>query len=159
MAAKVETVHDYFKTFGWKFEYDPATHTWLTGFRGETSNFDVLVHLTDDWLYFIISPFVNAPRDESCERGLFAYLLRANHAINMAKFSVDTDGDVVLTVELPTENLDYSEFADGINALSFYADQHYVEVLNLARDPRYEPKDPMDGGPDGGPMPPSSAMN
>ncbi len=102
---------------------------------------------------------MNAPRDESCERGLFAYLLRANHAINMAKFSVDTDGDVVLTVELPTENLDYSEFADGINALSFYADQHYVEVLNLARDPRYEPKDPMDGGPDGGPMPPSSAMN
>jgi hypothetical protein len=98
----------------------------------------VLVHLTKDWLYFIISPFVNAPRKE-CERRLYLHLLRVNHAINMAKFSIDADGDVVLTVELPTENLDYSEFSDGINALSYYADQHYMDVLNLAQTPGYEP--------------------
>lgn len=156
MAATVETVNDFFKQYGWQFEYDPSTRTWLTGFRGDTSNFDVLVHLTDDWLYFIISPFVNAPREENCERGLYLHLLRVNHAINMAKFSVDSDGDVVLTVELPTENLDYSEFADGINALSYYADQHYMDVLNLAQNADYEPKEPVPSGSGEDWRPPSS---
>lgn len=159
MAANVETVHEFFKRYGWQFEYDPGTRTWLTGFRGDTSNFDVLVHLTDDWLYFIVSPFVNAPRDEACERPLYLHLLRVNHAINMAKFSVDSDGDVVLTVELPTENLDYSEFADGINALSYYADQHYMDVLNLAQDPDYEPREPVSTSEDWTPPSAGGGMN
>ncbi len=158
MSANIETVHAFFKRYGWHFEYDPGTHTWLTGFRGDTSNFNVLVHLTDDWLYFIVSPFVNAPRDEACERSLYLHLLRVNHAINMAKFSVDSDGDVVLTVELPTENLDYSEFADGINALSYYADQHYMDVLNLAQDPDYEPREPTSASEDWTP-PSAGGMN
>jgi hypothetical protein len=85
---------------------------------------------------------VNAPVDPGCERKLHQYLLRLNHAINMAKFGVDSDGDVVLTVELPTENLVYSEFADGLNAISYYSDEHYLDVLNLARDPEYQPAPP-----------------
>ena len=154
MAATVDTIHEFFKQYGWQYEYDTTTQTWLTGFRGDTSNFNVMVHLTDDWLYFVISPFVNAPRTDDCERPLYFHLLRLNHAINMAKFSLDNDGDVVLTVELPTENLDYSEFSDGINALSFYADGNYLDVLNLAQDAEYVPSRIAD---DVGMMPPSSS--
>jgi len=40
---------------------------------------------------------------------------------------------VVLTVEMPTESLDYAAFADGLDALSYYADKHYLDALNLAR--------------------------
>jgi hypothetical protein len=53
----------------------------------------------------------------------------------MAKFAVDSDGDVILTVELPRENLDYSEFSDALGALSHYADMTYEGVLALATDP------------------------
>ena len=138
MTATVETIHGFFEQYGWHAEFDDQTTTWLTGFRGTGNNFNVMVHLTNDWLYFIISPFVNAPEDEVCAHKLNFYLLRLNHAINMAKFSIDADGDVVLTVELPTESLDYSEFSDGINALSYYADEHFKDVFNVARDPAYE---------------------
>ena len=92
----------------------------------------------------VIAPFVLKPKDPECERRLYRHLLRLNYEINMAKFTVDPDGDITLTVELPTENLDYSEFADAINALSYYADEHYLEILNLAQDPtarsRFEPE-------------------
>lgn len=144
MAAAEPTIHEYFKKYGWQYEYDDRTTTWVTGFRGETSNFRVLVHLTENWLYFIISPFVNAPRAGACEQRLQQYLLRLNHTINMAKFSVDKDGDVVLTVELPTENLSYSQFCDGLNALSYYADEYYLDAVNLARDPTYVPAQEVD---------------
>lgn len=144
MSASEETVHEYFRRFGWQYEYDSTTTTWVTGFRGETANFNVLVHLTESWLYFIVSPFVNAPRSDACEQRLHQHLLRLNHTINMAKFSIDTDGDVVLTVELPTENLGYSHFCDGLNALSYYADGHFLDALNLAQDPTYVPMQPAD---------------
>lgn len=139
MSVDVASIHRFFETYGWRYDFEESTKTWHTGFRGDTSNFNIFVHLTENWLYFTITPFVNAPADQACEATLHRFLLRLNHAINMAKFSLDSDGDVVLTVELPTENLDYSEFADGLNALSFYADAHYLEVLNSAKDPDYEP--------------------
>ncbi len=139
MSVDVASIHRFFETYGWRYDFEEGSKTWHTGFRGDTSNFNIFVHLTENWLYFTITPFVNAPVDPACEATLHRFLLRLNHAINMAKFSLDSDGDVVLTVELPTENLDYSEFADGLNALSFYADAHYLKVLNSAKDPDYQP--------------------
>ena len=139
MSATAETIHEYFEQYGWPVEFDDETSTWRTGFRGHTANFAIVVHLTDNWVYFVIDPFVNAPADVRCASRLHQHLLRLNHAINMAKFSVDDEGDVVLTVELPTENLDYSEFADGINALSYYADAYYLDVVNTAHKPGYVP--------------------
>ena len=136
-----QTIREFFERYNWEADYDGNTDTWLTGFRGDTSNFSVLVHLTENWLYFIISPFVNAPRQDFCTRRLYTHLLRLNHAMNLSKFSVDDEGDVVLTVELPTESLDYSEFADGLDALSYYADRHYLDALNLAQDPNYMPSE------------------
>lgn len=38
----------------------------------------------------------------------------------------------MLTVELPVENLDENEFKDALDALSDYADRHYLDVLTLA---------------------------
>jgi hypothetical protein len=139
MPVNAETIKQFFVEYGWQVEFEQETETWRTGFRGDTSNFHVVVHLTEDWLYFAINPFVNAAKDARCAARLHHYLLRLNHAINMAKFSVDADGDIVLTVELPTENIAYSEFADGLNAISYYADGHYLDVLNLAQDPDFVP--------------------
>lgn len=131
-------IHEFFATYGWQYEFDQETTAWHTGFRGDISNFNIFVHLTENWIYFSITPFVNAPTHPGCIAKLHQYLLRLNHLINLAKFGIDAEGDVVLTVELPTENLVYSEFADGLNALSFYADDFYRNILNVAQDPGAE---------------------
>lgn len=154
MPATAETIHEFFKEYGWQYDHDEESATWRTGFRGDSNNFNIVVHLTEHWVYMAISPYVNAAQDEQCGARLHQHLLRLNHAINLAKFGIDLDGDVVLTVELPTENLDYSEFADGMNALSFYADGHYLDILNLAHNPAYEPaeveEEPDGAEPEGG---------
>ncbi|MFZ5916219.1 MAG: YbjN domain-containing protein [Chloroflexota bacterium] len=129
------TIDSYFGQYEWSYERS-GDDVWLTGFRGDISNFRIFVKLTEHWVYFTIAPFVVAPKDEACARRLNWHLLRLNRDINMAKFCLDGDGDVVLTVELPTEGLDYSEFADALGALSHYADDTYLEVLNLAQSPK-----------------------
>jgi hypothetical protein len=147
MAIAPETVEQYFEQYGWSYER-MGKHDFRTGFRGDVSLFRIMVRLTENWVYFSISPFVVAPQDPECERKLYKHLLRLNQEINMAKFTIDEDGDAILTVELPCENLDYNEFADALGALSYYADDNYVQVFVLAHVPQahvlFEEKEDLD---------------
>ena len=59
-------------------------------------------------------------------------LLSLNREMNMAKFSVDEDGDVVLSVEYPLPDLDPSEVRDAVDVLSFYAEKYRAEVHEMA---------------------------
>ena len=127
-----ERVEEYLAKDGWPFERVDG-HTWRSGFRGDVNSFRFFVRLTDNWIFFTIVPFVVAPKNDQCALQLYRHLLRLNREINMAKFAIDDDADVVLTVEMPTENLDESEFKDALDALSYYADKHYLDVLNLAQ--------------------------
>ena len=125
-------VEELLNADGWPFERIDE-HTWRSGFRGDVNSFRFFVRLTENWIFFTIVPFVVAPRTEESALALYRHLLKLNREINMAKFAIDDDADVVLTVELPTENLDASEFKDALDALSYYADKHYLDVLNLAQ--------------------------
>ena len=135
MSVSAETIKEYFDRYQWNYEQLDETH-FLTGFDSEVADvFTIYVTLASNWVYFAIAPLVEAPENPECERGLYRHLLRLCQEINMAKFSVDSDGDVILTVELPRENLDYSEFSDALGALSFYADETYLAIQSLATDP------------------------
>ncbi len=136
MALTAETIEAYFKEYGWHYEQLDET-TYFTGFSSDVSEdvFPIYVTLSPNWVYFAIIPFVESPNDPECERKLYKHLLRLCQEINMAKFYIDADGDVVLAVELPRENLDYSEFADALNILAYYAEDTYPTVHALATDP------------------------
>ncbi len=130
------TVEEILAKDGWPYER-VDDHTWRSGFRGDVNSFRFFVRLTDNWIFFTIVPFVVAPKHEPQALALYRHLLKLNREINMAKFAIDDDSDVVLTVELPTENIDEGEFKDALDALSYYADRHYLEVLNIAQlDPK-----------------------
>jgi len=129
-----ETIDEFFERYDWTSSSEDG-EIWRTGFQGDVSSFHLLVRLTDDWIFFLILPFVIAPTNVVCQWRLHHYLLRVNQIMSMTKFYVDSDGDVGLSVELPTESFDYSEFADALNALSYYADKYYLEALNIAQNP------------------------
>ena len=150
MALTIDTIESYFEQYGWTYERLDDEH-FLTGFSSDViDTFAIYITLTPNWVYFAIAPFVDAPKDPRCELKLYGHLLRLCQQINMAKFSVDLDGDVILTVELPRENLDYSEFSDALGALAYYADQNYEAVRALATDPNavsaFEEESDLDWG-------------
>jgi putative sensory transduction regulator len=134
MALTPETLEGYFEQYGWTYQKIDDAY-FRTVFRGDVSSFVIHVRIAGDWVYFSVAPFVVTPQDTECERKLYGHLLKLNHEINMAKFTVDSDGDIVLTVELPGEHLDYSEFSDALGALSYYADDNYTRVFVLAHMP------------------------
>jgi len=58
-------------------------------------------------------------------------LLELNRSINLAKFALERR-DIVLTVELPTEDLTSGQIKDGLDALSYFALKHHAEITAVA---------------------------
>jgi hypothetical protein len=123
-------LEDYLTRAGLRYERVDET-TIGSAFRGQSASFPFFIRLTEDWIFFTITPFVGAPPNERALLPLYRRLLELNRTMNLAKFALDEDLDVLLTVELPTEDVSATELDDALNALSFYADAHYAEVKAL----------------------------
>ena len=105
---------------------------WRSHFRGRQATFPYFVRLDPaGYVCFAIVPFVKSPEAQDKSGRLYQRLLELNQTLLMAKFSIDDDLDVVLSVEYPSEELDRSEFDDALDVLSYYADRHYDELRAL----------------------------
>ena len=127
----------YFAEYGWVYA-QIDTETLFSGLQGETSTFQIFIKFDDNWVYFILLPFINKPRPEYQEK-IYAHLLQLNYEMNMVKAGIDEDGDIFLAVELPASDLDFEHFSAALDALSYYADKYYSQTLNLAMGPAYRP--------------------
>jgi hypothetical protein len=114
----------------WPFEKLDA-NTWRSGFRSEGKDpFRFFLRMTQNWLVLTIVPFVVAPADDADSLALFRRMLELNREITLAKLALDKR-DVILTVELPLENLQPSQLKDGLDALVYYANLHHTELSSL----------------------------
>ena len=126
----------FFDSYGWRYERrDPGV--FRTGFRGDTGPYDIWLKLTEAWVYFAINPYVPRP-DEGHGPATLLALLKANHDLNLAKFALDEDGDLVLCVELPAEDFHYSHFVDALTALAHYADDYRPRIEEALATDRAE---------------------
>lgn len=115
---------------GWAVE-ELTPSTLRTRFRCREQVLSLLVHEEPRFVTFAVVPFVRMPDEPDLVEDVAAHLLRLNRELNFAKFSLDEDGDVLLSVEYRLSHLDPSEVRDAIDVLSFYADKHYGEVRAL----------------------------
>jgi len=116
-----------------KLGWDPSPHgngTFRTKHDTEEGELVVYVRLTDNWLIASIVPFLNTGGDNSFE--LARWLLRMNRDMYQCKFAYDEDGDVVMTVELPTEALDYGEIQKALETLLAHAVEHRATLRKAA---------------------------
>lgn len=84
-----------------------------------------IVQWTPNWLVLSILPMLEpgAYRGDDLGRRLLA----ENREMRLAKFALDKNHAVVLSAELPTESLDYSEVEDAIRRMVLYARRFRVE--------------------------------
>ena len=127
MAFTAEDLGPYFETYGWKYERREES-VFRTRFLGDSGPYDIWLKVTDAWVYFAINPYVSRPDGRSHGSGTLHVMLKANHELNLAKFAVDDDGDVLLAVELPSEGFCYTHFSDALTALAHYADDYRVRI-------------------------------
>jgi len=111
-----------------------AETTWRSRACGMAGSFPFLIHLDrEGFISFAVVPFTTSPESKAASARLYRRLLELNHGLLMAKFSIDDDLDVVLSVEYPTAELDTSEFRDAVDVLTYYADRYHDELTGLAK--------------------------
>ena len=125
-----DEIVSYMQADGWPIE-PLRDNTIRSSFRGERRAYNFFVHVEGTYLIVAAVPYLRLPVEEPTAVRLMDRLLHLNREMTFAKFSVDDDGDVILSVEYPIANLDESELRDALDVLSFYADRHWQELTDL----------------------------
>lgn len=126
-----DEVRAWLEKEGWPVEVISEV-TIRSRFRAAGRVFPLFVYREPLFITFAVIPFSRLPDDPYDAETLMKRLLKLNREINMAKFSIDEDGDVVLSVEYRIENLDLSEVRDAVDVLVVYAEKHHAEVQEIA---------------------------
>ena len=127
-----ESIRSFLEEGGWPC-HRIADNTYKSLFHGSHMSFPFIVRLDPaGFLVFAIVPYLKTPKDDGAAKKLYRRLLELNQSIMMAKFSIDDDLDVVLSVEYALAEIDRSEVDDALDVLSYYADRHYDELRALA---------------------------
>lgn len=123
------TVARILRDLGWKANKH-GENTYRAVHETAEGELTAYVRLTENWLIGSIVPFLTTRGDNSFE--LARWLLRMNRDMYQCKFAYDEDGDVVLTVELPTESLDKGEVEAALEALLRHAVEHRATLRQAA---------------------------
>jgi hypothetical protein len=113
---------------GWAATMRDAS-TFACSHKTSEGKFKIFIRLMENWVVASVVPFLATKGDNSLE--LARWLLRQNRDLYQAKFAYDEDGDVVMTVELPTESLDPGEAQGALVGLLDAAVKHR-RTLRLA---------------------------
>lgn len=124
---EAEKIEAFLREQGW-----PTTrlgpNTLRSSFRGASATLPLVIQFEDGWLKLVVLPIARLPADVTKAERLYERLLRLNGEIMLARFSLDEDGDVLLSVEFPASELDPSEIRDALDVLTYYAERHQPEV-------------------------------
>ncbi len=115
-----DSIPGFFSRFGWEYRRTSSSE-FLTGFSGERGSWDIHVKVSDLAVTFSIIPYVTrgarAPGPV-----LLQQILLANHELNLAKLGVNDGDEVCLSVEIPADGFEFSQFNDALTAIAYYAD-------------------------------------
>ncbi|MEM9863820.1 MAG: YbjN domain-containing protein [Myxococcota bacterium] len=121
-----------------------ADGCWRGRFRTPARIFPFVIHATETVLRAAVVPYMASPSDDTLAAELYDRLLQLNQVLFMAKFSIDDDLDVVLSVTHPVADLQASELRDGLAALLYYADHHHQELHRIVDVVPIEVETPAD---------------
>ena len=124
-----QVLESYLADYGWAFRKVSETN-WVTGWQGGDRSYPLVLTLSDTWLSFEVKPFLKLSLDWDIWPELSLFLLELNHSSHMVKLVVDESGDICLHLEMFTNELIFSNFADSLGLIGYYCDQMYDQILN-----------------------------
>lgn len=119
-------------------EYDPELRRWYVRFGCDgrdatTIYFDLHERTLRYEVYFLPDPPAAAGPDAGLDRlELYRYLLRRNHSMYGARFSLGPDGDIYLVGRVALEHLDEIELDRIIGVLYELVETWFQPIVGLA---------------------------
>ncbi len=117
---------------GWGARSKPKGITWPLGYKGQRM-FEVYLTVTKSWSYFHIPSVLEAPaypteEHLAVQRAFLEYLLQINDAWYLAKIGMNEAHQVLVMLEIPTQELDFEMFRLVTRLLATYLDLYAREI-------------------------------
>jgi len=134
----IKTIEGYLKSKSWEFESngkDIATAFTTDVKNGKEQSFPLYFMPVEDvygisYLRLVIVPFVEQPESDFPEI-FWKNILLINHDLNQMKFSIDSDGDLELVLDIPISMVDSSTLDKALSDLADTAGTYIEEINNL----------------------------
>ena len=124
-----ELLESFMLDYGWSFRREGAG-LWKSSFRGEEQLFPLSIIMTDNVLSFVIQPFIELSVDWESWPEISRLLLELNSKATMAKFSLNVEGRIELSIEVLNNAFSFDSFSLTVGLLGYYAYAYYEEILN-----------------------------
>lgn len=132
MSASAERIENYLIQLEWPHERLDET-LWRTEFQGDLQLHEIFISADEDGCISFRSHVCPAPKPESALT-VYRHLLRLNSLIPMTKFCIAASGDVFALLDLPTNDLQQSEFRAALTAIVNHVDHYDNEIIALCED-------------------------
>ena len=109
-----------------------SEQTLASGFQTDSTSYDLDVHLIDEWVVLEIASLTD-PLTEEQQLSISDLLLACNGEMIGSRFSLEPDGTVSLTLDLPRDDLTFDEFAEALDVLSEYAVTYSSSIRDAFR--------------------------
>jgi hypothetical protein len=126
--------------YSWGSMKKPVGQAWHLGYKGRLHLYDAYFGVTTSWAVFQVPALPKKDALSEDRRGLklfLRYLLRLNDELHMVKFGIGEEGQVLLLLEVPIQELNYELFLFAIRTLSKYLDT-YAQELEIMSAPERE---------------------
>lgn len=133
MPSLAEKIDSYFIQMEWPFERVDE-HLWRTAHQGDIQVSQIFVSTNEEhWISFRTR--VSGAPAPACAAATHEHLMRLNSLIPLTKFCTMENGDVFAMIDLPTPDLDYSEFRTALLNLVNHVDAYDAEIVAICQDP------------------------
>ncbi|SMF33950.1 YbjN domain-containing protein [Pseudobacteriovorax antillogorgiicola] len=123
-------LEDFLVRYGWDY-VKKSEQKLITGWQGEHRSYPLLIEISDTWVSFKIQPLLKLNIDWDTWPEIASHMLEMNDATSMAKLSVDSDGQIVLGLDIFSNGLSYESFSDVIGVIGYYAESIYDDLLSI----------------------------
>ncbi|MEZ4256053.1 MAG: YbjN domain-containing protein [Polyangiales bacterium] len=127
-----ERIRSLLERDGWPYE-KLTEDVWRTWVKTQGSTVPVVVRYDrrTGMVRFAVVPLFKSPADPAVAEPLYVRLLELNTTMRLAKYGIDDDLDVFLSVEYPAVAMDPREFHDALEVIAHYLTAHEAELRAL----------------------------
>jgi len=123
-------------TRGWSLGAEPQNARWHFGYRSHNQISSVFMQFTTCWTHFQAPIQIDVTSSLSERNVVAEYLLHLNHRMMMAKFRMTKERAIVLTIQCPTEQMEFPLFQACMEGMATYLDRFVPETILLANSAR-----------------------
>ena len=124
------SLENFLGRYGWDYVKKNEQRL-VTGWQGENRSYPLHIEVNETWISFKVQPFLKLDIDWDSWPEIAMHLMELNDGTSMVKLSIDSDGRIILNLDIFVDDLSFERFSNVLGVIGHYADSLYDDLLTV----------------------------